>query len=41
MSDFTREELQEMLIQKDNEETAAFEAALTSSAQYLFEQAAQ
>tara|TARA_A100001391_G_scaffold165130_1_gene124986 strand:+ start:31 stop:426 length:396 start_codon:yes stop_codon:yes gene_type:complete len=38
MSDFTREELQEMLIQKDNEETAAFEAALTSSAQYLFEQ---
>ena len=38
MSDYTREELEEMLIEKDDEERAAQEAALTSSAFYKFEQ---
>tara|TARA_R100000315_G_C5235206_1_gene146811 strand:+ start:3497 stop:3892 length:396 start_codon:yes stop_codon:yes gene_type:complete len=38
MSDFTREELEQMLIEKDDEERAAQEAALTSSAFYKFEQ---
>jgi len=38
MSDYTREELEQMLIEKDDEERAAEEAAFTSSAAYLFEQ---
>ena len=38
MSDFTREELEQMLIEKEDEERAAEEAALTSSAKYKFEQ---
>ena len=38
MSEYTREELEQMLIEKDDEERAAQEAVLTSSAQYLFEQ---
>ena len=38
MSDFTREELEQMLMEKDDEERAAQEAALTSSAFYKFEQ---
>ena len=38
MSDYTREELEQMLIEKEDEERAAEEAALTSSAEYLFQQ---
>ena len=38
MSDYTKEELEQMLIEKDDEERAAEEAALTSSAEYLFQQ---
>ena len=38
MPDYTREELEEMLFEKQEEETAAEEAAFTSSAEYLFEQ---
>ena len=38
MSDFTREELEQMLMEKGDEERAAEEAALTSSAFYKFEQ---
>ena len=38
MSDYTREELEQMLLEKHTEEQDAFEAALTSSAEYLFEQ---
>ena len=38
MSDYTREELQEMLIRKDDEEREAYEAELTSSAEYLLQQ---
>ena len=38
MSDFTREELEQMLMEKDDEEREAQEAALTSSAFYKFEQ---
>ena len=38
MSDYTREELEDMLLQKTLEEEAAEEAAFTSSAEYLFEQ---
>ena len=38
MSDYTREELQQMLMEKDEEEVKAQEAAITSSVQYLFEQ---
>ena len=38
MSDYTREELEQMLMKKDDEERAAQEAALTSSAEYKFEQ---
>ena len=38
MSDYTREELEQMMIEKDDEERAAEEAALTSSAHYIFEQ---
>ena len=38
MSDYTREELEQMLIEKEDEERAAEEAALTSSAKYKFEQ---
>ena len=38
MSDYTKEELEQMLIEKEDEERAAEEAALTSSAEYLFQQ---
>ena len=38
MSDYTREELEQMLLEKDEEERQAEEAALTSSAEYKFEQ---
>ena len=38
MSDFTREELEQMLMEKGDEERAVEEAALTSSAFYKFEQ---
>ena len=38
MSDYTREELEQMLAEKDIEEYEAEEAAFTSSADYLFEQ---
>ena len=38
MSDYTREELQQMIIEKDDEDRAAEQAAFTSSAAYLFEQ---
>ena len=38
MSDYTREELQQMLAEKDIEEHEAERAAFTSSAEYLFEQ---
>ena len=38
MSDYTKEELQEMLFQKEEEEIAAQEAAFTSSIEYLFQQ---
>ena len=38
MSDFTREELETMLAEKHEEERAAEEAALPSSAEYLFQQ---
>ena len=38
MSDYTSEELQAMLIEKQEEEMRAEEAALTSSAAYKFEQ---
>ena len=38
MSDYTREELEQMLLEKDEEERQAEEAALTSSVEYLFEQ---
>ena len=38
MSDYTREELEQMLLEKHIEEQDAFEAAFTSSAEYLFEQ---
>ena len=38
MSDFTKEELEQMLIEKEDEERAQHDAELTSSAQYLFEQ---
>ena len=38
MADYTREELQQMLMEKDEEEVKAQEAAITSSVQYLFEQ---
>ena len=38
MSDYTREELQRMIVEVDDEERAAEEAALTSSVAYLFEQ---
>ena len=38
MSDYTREELEQMLMKKDDEERAANEAALTSSYEYKFEQ---
>ena len=38
MSDYTIEELEQMLIEKEDEERAAEEAALTSSAKYKFEQ---
>ena len=38
MSDYTREELEQMLAEKDIEEHEAEEAAFTSSADYLFEQ---
>lgn len=38
MSDYTREELEEMLIEKEDEERAQQDAELTSSALYLFEQ---
>ena len=37
MSDYTKEELEQMLIEKDDEERAQHDAELTSSAQYLFE----
>ena len=37
MSDYTREELEEMLRVKEDEELAAAEAAFTSSNAYLFE----
>ena len=38
MSDYKKEELEQMLIEKEDEERAAEEAALTSSAEYLFQQ---
>ena len=38
MSDYTREELEQMLMKKDDDERAANEAALTSSYEYKFEQ---
>ena len=38
MSDYTSEELQAMLVEKQEEEMRAEEAALTSSAAYKFEQ---
>ena len=38
MSEYTREELEQMLIEKEDEERAVEEAALTSSAEYLFQQ---
>jgi len=38
MSDYTREELETMLAEKQEEEMRAEEAALTSSAAYLFDQ---
>ncbi len=38
MSSYTKEELQEMLFQKEEEEIAVQEAAFTSSNAYLFEQ---
>ena len=38
MSDYTKEELQQMLVEKEDEERAAEEAAITSSFQYQFEQ---
>ena len=38
MSDYTKEELEQMLIEKEDEERAVEEAALTSSAEYLFQQ---
>ncbi len=38
MSDYTREELEQMLAEKVDEEMAATEAAYTSSNAYLFEQ---
>ena len=38
MSDYTKEELEQMLVEKDDEERAAHEAALTSSAFYKFEE---
>ena len=38
MVDYTKEELQQMLIEKDDEERAAEDAALTSSVLYKFEQ---
>ena len=38
VSDFTREELETMLAEKHEEERATEEAALTSSAEYLFQQ---
>ena len=37
MSDYTRDELEQMLIEKDDEERAQHDAELTSSALYLFE----
>ena len=38
MSDYTREELETMLAEKQEEELRAEDAALTSSAAYLFDQ---
>ena len=38
MSDFTREELEQMMMEKEDEERAAHEAALTSSVEYQFDQ---
>ena len=38
MSDFTKEELQQMLIEKEDEERAAEEAALTSSTYFIFQE---
>ena len=38
MSDYTRDELQQMIVEVDDKERAAEEAAFTSSAAYLFEQ---
>ena len=38
MSDYTREELETMLAEKQEEEMRAEDAALTSSAAYLFDQ---
>ena len=37
MSDYTKEELEQMLIEKEDEERNQQDAELTSSAQYLFE----
>ena len=38
MADYTREELEQMLLDKQEEERAAEEAAFTSSVEYKFEQ---
>tara|TARA_R100001079_G_C4357469_1_gene113597 strand:+ start:148 stop:543 length:396 start_codon:yes stop_codon:yes gene_type:complete len=38
MSDFTREELEQMLIEKDNEERESHDAALTSSVDFIFQE---
>ena len=38
MSDYTIEELEEMLLEKQEEEEATIQAAFTSSTAYLFEQ---
>ena len=38
MSDYTKEELQQMLLEKEEEERQAEEAELTSSVEYKFEQ---
>ena len=38
MSDYTREELERMMMEKDEEERAIEQAALTSSFEYKFEQ---
>ena len=37
MSDYTREEIEQMLVEKVEEERIAEEAAITSSGEYLFE----